>query len=128
MSEFRKVVSYTQQLSTLELFKRLKIAYPTITFDQIQDAVFASYDENYPEAMMNAKQYAVPSQEEQERILYALSTGDYEYYEKLKLSLVEKGAFRDVKDVDKQVSELVNKATFLDSQQKDRFSIEERDQ
>lgn len=128
MSEFRKVVSYTQQLSTLELFKRLKIAYPTITFDQIQDTVFASYDENYPEAMMNAKQYAVPSQEEQERILYALSTGDYEYYEKLKLSLVEKGAFRDVKDVDKQVSELVNKATFLDSQQKDRFSIEERDE
>lgn len=126
MSEFREVVSYTQQLSTLELFKRLKIAYPTITFDQIQEAIFASYDENYPEVMMNAKQYAVPSQEEQSRILHAISTGDYGYYDKLKASLVEKGAFKDVKDVDKQVSELVNNATFLDSQQKDRFSVEER--
>ena len=77
--------------------------------------------------MMNAKQYAVPSQEEQERIGYALSTGDYEYYERLKQALVEKGAFRDVKDVDKQVSDLVNRATFLDSQQKERFSVEERD-
>lgn len=124
MSEFREVVALTQQLTTIELFKKLRISYPGITFDQIQEAIFASYDENYPEAMMNAKQYAVPSQEEQARILHTLATGDYEYYERLKRTLVDKGAFRDVSDIDRQVSDLIDKATFLDTEQKDRFDIE----
>lgn len=124
MSEFREVVALTQQLTTFELFKKLRESYPGITFEQIQEAIFASYDESYPEAMMNAKQYAVPSQEEQSRILHALTTGDYEYYERLKRALVEKGAFKDVGDVNRQVSDLIDKATFLDTEQKDRFSVE----
>ena len=124
MSEFREVVAITQQLTTLELFRKLREAYPGISFVQIQEAIFASYDENYPEAMMNAKQYAVPSQEEQARILHALTTGDYGYYERLKTTLVEKGAFGDVLDVNRQVSNLIEKATFLDTEQKDRFSVE----
>ena len=124
MSEFREVVALTQQLTTLELFRKLREAYPGISFEQIQEAIFASYDENYPEAMMNAKQYAVPSQEEQAKILQAVTTGDYGYYERLKYSLVEKGAFRDISDVNRQVSNLIEKATYLDSEQKDRFSVE----
>ena len=124
MSEFREVVAITQQLSTIELFRKLREAYPEITFNQIQDAIFTSYDENYPEAMMNAKQYAVPTQEEQDRILQALTTGDYSYYEKLKNTLVEKGAFKDVTDVNRQVSDLINKVTSLENEQKDRFAIE----
>lgn len=124
MSEFREVVALTQQLTTFELFKKLKSAYPGVSFEQIQEAVFASYDENYPDAMMNAKQYAVPSQEEQSRILHAVTTGDYGYYERLKSVLVKKGAFRDISDINKQVSNLIEKATFLDTEQKDRFSIE----
>lgn len=124
MSEFREVVAFTQQLTTLELFRKLREAYPGISFEQIQEAIFASYDENYPEAMMNAKQYAVPSQEEQSRILHAVTTGDYGYYERIKLTLVEKGAFRDVSDIDRQISNLIEKATFLDTEQKDRFSVE----
>ena len=124
ISEFREVVSITQQLSTLELFGKLREAYPEITFDQIQETIFASYDENYPEAMMNAKQYAVPAQEEQDRILHALTTGDYSYYEKLKNTLVEKGAFKDVTDVNRQISNLIDKVTSLESGQKDRFGIE----
>lgn len=113
MSEFREVVSYTQQLTTLELFRMLVQAYPDITFQQIQEAVFSSYDENYPEPMMNAKQYAVPSQEEQTRILYALRTGDYEYYKRLKIALVEKGAFRDINDINRKVNVLIHKTTSL---------------
>lgn len=124
ISEFREVVSITQQLSTLELFGKLKEAYPEITFDQIQETIFASYDENYPEAMMNAKQYAVPAQEEQDRILHALTTGDYSYYEKLKNTLVEKGAFKDVTDINRQISNLIDKVTSFGSGQKDRFGIE----
>lgn len=124
MSEFREVVALTQQLTTLELFRKLREAYPGISFEQIQEAIFASYDENYPDAMMNAKQYAVPAQEEQSRILHAVTTGDYGYYERLKTALVEKGAFRDVSDVNRQVSNLIEKATFLDNEQKDRFSVE----
>lgn len=124
ISEFREVVSFTQQLSTLELFKKLREIYPEITFAQIQETIFASYDENYPETMMNAKQYAVPTQEEQDRILHALTTGDYSYYEKLKNTLVEKGAFKDVTDVNRQVNNLIDKVTSLGSGQKDRFDIE----
>ena len=124
MSEFREVVAITQQLTTLELFKKLREAYPGITFEQIQEAIFTSYDENYPEAMMNAKQYAIPAQEEQIRILYTLTTGEYEYYERLKSSLVGKGAFKDIADVNKQVSDLIDKATFLDTKQKDIFDVE----
>ena len=124
ISEFREVVSITQQLSTLELFRKLREAYPEITFDQIQETIFASYDENYPEAMMNAKQYAVPAQEEQDRILHALTTGDYSYYEKLKNTLVEKGAFKDVTDINRQISNLIDKVTSFGSGQKDRFGIE----
>ena len=124
MSEFREVVALTQQLSTLELFKRLRESYPTISFEQIQDTIFTSYDEVYPEAMMNAKQYAVPSQEEQTRILYALETGDYGYYERIKSTLVEKGAFKDISDIDKQIVDLIDIATFLHSEQKDRFDTE----
>ena len=107
MSEFREVVSFVQQLSTLELFKKLRESYPYITFEQIQEAIFSSYDENYPDAMMNAKQYVVPSQEEQTRILHALDKKDYEYYEELKETLVEKGAFKDIEDVDRQVCGLM---------------------
>lgn len=124
MSEFREVVALTQQLTTLELFKKLREAYHGISFEQIQETIFASYDESYPEAMMNAKQYAVPAQEEQARILHAVTTGDYGYYERLKTALVEKGAFRDVADINKQVNNLIEKATFLDTEQKDRFSVE----
>lgn len=124
MSKFREVVALTQQLTTLELFKKLREAYPGITFKQIQEAIFASYDESYPDAMMNAKQYAVPSEEEQARILYAVTTGDYGYYKRLKCSLVEKGAFRDLSDVNREVSNIIEKTTFLDSEQKDRFSID----
>lgn len=80
--------------------------------------------ESYPDAMMNAKQYAVPSEEEQARILYTVTTGDYGYYERLKSSLVEKGAFRDLSDVNREVSNIIEKTTFLDSEQKDRFSID----
>lgn len=127
IGEFRKAVAFTQQLTTLELFKKLRSAYPSITFGQIQEAVFASYDENYPEAMMNAKQYAVPSAEEQTRILYAITIGDYGYYEGLKAQLVELGAFKDVADIDRQVGNLINKATFLDTEQKERFSTERDD-
>lgn len=107
MSEFREVVALTQQLTTLELFKKLREAYPDITFEQIQEVIYASYDENYPESMMNAKKYAVPSQEEQTRILHALDKKDYEYYEELKETLVEKGAFKDIEDVDRQVCGLM---------------------
>ena len=124
MSTFREIVADTQQLTTLELFKKLKQAYPGITFEQIQEAVFASYDENYPEPMMNAKQYAVPSDKEQEIILHALTTGDYGYYERLKMGLVEKGAFKDVKDIDRQIGDLIAKTTFLGTEQKDRFDVE----
>lgn len=124
MSEFREVVALTQQLTTFELFKKLRESYPGVTFQQIQEAIFTSYDDNYPEAMMNAKQYAVPAQEEQDRILHTLTAGDYEYYERLKDALVEKGAFKDVADVNRQVSDLIDKATFLDTEQKDRFSVE----
>lgn len=119
MSEFREVVSYVQQLSTLELFKKLRESYPDITFDQIQEAIFLSYDENYPDSMMNAKQYAVPLQEEQARIVHTLTTGNYEYYETLKQSLIEKGAFNNVSDIDKQVSDLINEVTLLDIESKD---------
>lgn len=124
MSEFREVVAMTQQLSTFELFRKLRESYPDITFNQIQEAIFESYDENYPEAMMNAKQYAVPSQEEQDRILHALTTADYSYYEKLKNTLVEKGAFKHVTDVNRQVNDLIDKVTSLGNGQKDRFDIE----
>lgn len=124
MSQFREVVAITQQLTTFELFKKLREAYPGITFEQIQDAIFASYDENYPKAMMNAKQYAVPSQEEQTRILHTLTTGECSYYDGLKTSLVEKGAFKDISDIDRQVANLVEKTTFLDTEQKDRFDVE----
>lgn len=127
MGEFREVVALTQQLTTLELFKKLREIYPNITFGQIQEAIFASYDENYPEAMMNAKIYAVPSQEEQERILHSLTTGDYGYYERVKETLVEKGAFKSVEDINKEVSNLINVTTFLGDGQKDRFSVDERD-
>ena len=124
MSEFREVVSFVQQLSTLELFKKLRESYPYITFEQIQEAIFSSYDENYPDAMINAKQYVVPSQEEQVRILHTLTTGDYEYYKSLKQILIEKGAFKDLSEIDKQVSDLINNVTFLDIEQKDIFNIE----
>lgn len=124
MSEFREVVAMTQQLSTFELFRKLREAYPEITFNQIQEAIFKSYDENYPEAMMNAKQYAVPSQEEQDRILHAITTGNYSYYEKLKNTLVEKGAFKHVTDVNRQVNDLIDRVTSLENVQKDRFDIE----
>ena len=126
MSEFREVVAYTQQLTTLELFKKLRESYPDITFNQIQEAIFTSYDENYPDVMMNAKQYAVPTQEEQSHILHALTTGDYEYYEQLKNALVEKGAFKNIDDINKQVSDLIEKVTFSDAKPKERelFEIE----
>ena len=124
MSEFREVVAITQQLTTLELFKKLREAYPGITFEQIQDAVFASYDENYPEPMMNAKKYAVPNPTEQSRILHTLDTGDAEYYERLKSSLVEKGAFKNIDDVNMQISGLICQITSLDAEQKDRFDVE----
>lgn len=124
MSQFREVVACTQQLTTFELFKKLRESYPGVTFQQIQEAIFASYDDNYPKAMMNAKQYAVPAQEEQDRILHALATGDYEYYENLKNELVEKGAFKDVTDVNRQVTDLIDKVTYLGNEQKDRFSVE----
>lgn len=67
---------------------------------------------------------SVPSQEEQTRILYTITTGDYTYYENLKNTLVEKGAFKDIADIDKQVTELIEKVTYLDAEQKDRFDIE----
>jgi len=117
MSEFRKIVSYVQQLSTLELFKKLREYYPDITFEQIQETIFSSYNENYPEPMMNSKQYVVPVKEEQERILHALTTGDYEYYENLKQILVEKSVFKNVSDINKQVSDLTNKVTFIEDEQ-----------
>lgn len=114
MSEFREIVSYVQQLSTLYLFKELKEHYQDITFEQIRETIFLSYNENYPEPMMNAKQYVVPVKEEQERILYALTTGDYEYYENLKQILVGKSVFKNINDINKQVSDLINKVTFID--------------
>ena len=114
MSEFREIVSYVQQLSTLYLFKELKEHYHDITFEQIRETIFLSYNENYPEPMMNAKQYVVPVKEEQDRILYALTTGDYEYYENLKQILVEKSVFKNVNDINKQVSDLIDKVTFID--------------
>lgn len=120
MSEFRQAVSNTQQLTTLELFKQLREAYPDITFEQIQAAIFESYDSNYPAPMMNAKQYVVPSKEEQDRILHALTTGDYEYYEQLKKALVEQGAFKDITDINKQVSKLIDGITRSDIKQKDK--------
>ena len=99
MSEFREIVSYVQQLSTLYLFKELRDHYPDITFEQIRETIFLSYNENYPEPMMNAKQYVVPVKEEQDRILYALTTGDDEYYENLKQILVEKSVFKNENDI-----------------------------
>ena len=117
MSEFREIVSYVQQLSTLYLFKELRDYYPDITFEQIREIIFLSYNENYPEPMMNAKQYVVPVKEEQDRILYALTTGDYEYYENLKQILVEKSVFKNVNDINKQVSDLINKVTFIGDEQ-----------
>ena len=127
MSEFREVVSMTQQLTTLGLFEKLKASYPEINFSQIQEAVFASYDNNYPEAMMNAKQYAVPSQEEQSRIEYALSTGDYEYYDKLKEKLVEKGAFKNIADIDKQINDLIEKTTSFEEKETKNIDFEDFD-
>lgn len=124
MSEFREIVALTQQLTTLELFKKLRVAYPGITFEQIQEAIYESYDDNYPEPMMNAKTYVVPSQEEQGRILHALTTNDYRYYADIKEKLVEKGAFKDIKDIDIQVSGLVDKITSLTEEQKERFVVE----
>ena len=124
MSEFREIVAVTQQLTTLELFKKLREVYPEITFEQIQKTIFASYDDNYPEAMMNAKKYAVPTQEEQNRILQALTTGDYEYYERLKKALIEKGAFKDIADVNRQICNLIDKVIALENEPKDRFEIE----
>ena len=124
MSEFREVVAITQQLSTLELFRKLREVYPQITFNQIQETICASYDENYPEAMRNAKQYVVPSQEEQNRILHVLTTGDYAYYENLKRTLVEKGAFKNIDDINIQISNLIDEVTSLGNGQKDRFDIE----
>ena len=124
MSEFREIVALTQQLTTLELFKRLRETYPDITFEQIKEAINESYDENYPEAMMNAKTYVIPSESEQERILHALTTKDYKYYEEQKRKLVEKGAFKTIEDIDKQVYGLVNQITSLTEEQKERFSIE----
>lgn len=114
MSEFREIVSYVQQLSTLYLFKELKEHYQDITFEQIRETIFLSYNENYPEPMMNAKQYVVPVKEEQDRILHVLTTGDYEYYENLKHILVEKSVFKNVNDINKQVSDLIDKVTFID--------------
>ena len=114
MSEFREIVSYVQQLSTLYLFKELKEHYQDITFEQIRETISLSYNENYPEPMINAKQYVVPVKEEQDRILYALTTGDDEYYENLKQILVEKSVFKNVNDINKQVSDLINKVTFID--------------
>ena len=124
MSTFREVVAITQQLTTLELFKKLREAYPGITFEQIREVIFESNDENYPEAMMNAKEYVVPSKEEQFRILHALENNDYSYYEELKKSLIEKEAFKDVDDINKQVRTLVDKVTYLEPEAKDRFDVE----
>ena len=117
MSEFRIIVYYIQQLSTLELFKELRKHYSNITFEQIQETIFSSYNENYPDAMMNAKQYVIPVKEEQERILYSLTTANYEYYENLKQLLVETGAFKNVSDINKQVNDLINKVTFIGNEQ-----------
>lgn len=124
MSEFREVVATTQQLTTFELFKKLRDVYPSISFEQIQDAVFTSYDENYPEVMMNAKQYAVPTKEEQNRILHALDNDDYNYYENLKNILVGKGAFKNIGDVDKQITQLINQVISLGYDEKDKFNLD----
>ena len=124
MSEFREVVSLTQQLTTMELFKKLREIYPDITFDMIQQEIFASYDRYYPIPMMNAKKYAVPSPEEQSRILYALEKNDFEYYDGLKRTLVEKGAFKSIDDIDRKVCELIDKVTYRDNEQRDRFGEE----
>ena len=124
MNEFREIVALTQRLTTFELFRKLREAYPDITFEQIQEAVCASYDENYPDSMMNAKQYSVPSQEEQSKILYALDKNDYSYYEEIKTKLVKKGAFRNVMDIDRIVSGFIDNTTFLAAEQKDRFGEE----
>lgn len=124
MSEFREVVAYIQELTTFELFKELREVYPNITFEQIKEVIFASYDKNYPEPMMNAKQYVVPSQEEQNRILYTLTTGDYEYYEGVKQKLIEKGAFKDVNNINKKISSFIDEVIYFNGEQKDIFDIE----
>ena len=126
ISEFREIVSLVQKLTTFELFNQLRKAYPSITFQQIQEAVFQSYDENYPETMMNAKQYAVPVTEEQEKISEALSRNDYTYYEEIKRKLVETGAFKNIEDINKKVDQLLSKAIDLGKNQKNIFEVDER--
>ena len=108
MKTFRKIVARTQELTTLELFKRLKEIYPDITFQQIQEAMCESYDNCYPEPMQYAKQFVVPTQEEQERLLNTLATQDYTYYEGVKSELVNVGAFKSTTDVDKKINELID--------------------
>lgn len=114
MSDFRSAVSKVQELTTVTLFRRLRIAYPGITFEQIQEAANASYDANYPPAMLNAKSYVVPVKEEQGRILHAITTQDYSYYDGVKKALVEElGAFSSIQSLDEQVDKLLNEITSI---------------
>jgi len=114
MGDFRQAVAKVQELTTLALFRRLRIMYPDISFEQIQEAANASYDTHYPPDMLTAKAYVVPKEAEQERILHAIKTQDYSYYDGLKKSLVDElGAFSSQKSLEEQVEGLLNEITSI---------------
>ena len=118
MTEYRRIQGLIQKLTTLELFKRLRITYPGITFRQIQDAASASYEMHYPDALKYAKSNVVPDEEEQNKILHALKTSDYSYYDGLKNELVRVGAFISVRDVNMRVTGLIDKVISVDDKDK----------
>lgn len=112
MTDFRKIILLSQKLSTLELFKNVRKICPTITFDEIMESVCISYDDIYPECMMNAKKYIVPSDDEQRYILGAIDDNDRLYYSMVEDELISMGAFNSSEQIHTMTEKLCYDTSF----------------